>query len=95
MQTATGKTEGFKVELRECGGAWREAAVEPLVVGAGLPQVPFPRELLRRFGGIGTGARMARASLCEFFWKEPVEVRVTAPGLGCGTPCAPSVPAPW
>lgn len=75
------KADDFTVELRELGGDWRKAQVERLIVGAGLPQKPFPPDLFAEFDGIESGVRMERASLCEFFWERPVEVRVTAPGF--------------
>ncbi len=76
-------SEEFKVELRESGGEWRPVPVELLPVGLPASHERFPTELLREFGGLEEGVKMARASLCEFFWNEPVEVRVTAPGF-CG-----------
>lgn len=75
-------SDEFTVELREGGGEWRAVAVELLPVGLPAAHERFPAELLREFGGIEMGVKMARASLCEFFWKAPVEVRVTVPGFG-------------
>ena len=71
----------FTVELREEGGVWRRQPAELLLTGDGTGHKPFPPAMLAEFGGIAVGTRMARASLCEFFWTSPVEVRVCAPGF--------------
>ena len=71
----------FTVELREDGGALRRLPAELLLTGDGTGHEPFPPEMLAEFGGIAVGTKMARASLCEFYWSGPVEVRVSAPGF--------------
>lgn len=75
-------TGDFIVETRRQGEDWQPMPVTILPVGSGtITNTPFPPQVLREFGGIEEGVTMTLASLCLFFWEEPVEVRVTAPGF--------------
>lgn len=69
----------FKVEIRELNGKWREMPVEPFMTGLATGYGSIPPNELKEFDGIREGVKMVPASLCEFLWERPVEVRVFTP----------------